>query len=231
MRNILDEKPNTELTGRLLASARFVDDEDLRGKAVLDIGCGLGWCELNFLDRGVRRIVGVEVSEGDLSTIRENIISDRLSLGVAGATHLPFVSRSFDTIVSWEVLEHIPRGDEAEMFCEVARLLRPNGVFYMSTPHRSLFSNIMDPAWWAIGHRHYSRQSLEGYAGTASMTWEVCKIKGKWWTGLSALNMYISKWLLGRPRILESLFAAREDAEHTSDGGFVSLFGKFRKLA
>ena len=37
MRNILNEKPNTELYGSAAARAHFVDDEDIQEKKVLDI--------------------------------------------------------------------------------------------------------------------------------------------------------------------------------------------------
>ena len=55
MKNILDERPSHDLSGRLLASVQFVEDIDLKDRDVLDIGCGYGWCELNFLGRGVKK--------------------------------------------------------------------------------------------------------------------------------------------------------------------------------
>jgi len=230
MKNILDERPSHDLSGRLLASVQFVDDADLKDRTVLDIGCGYGWCELNFLERGVRKIVGVEVSEKDLDTIRKNISNDRLELRVSSATSLPFEANSFDTIVSWEVIEHIPRGDEKAMISEVARVLKPGGVFYLSTPYRSFFTNILDPAWWLVGHRHYSRECLEKFASIASLKTENVKIKGGWWSLFSLLNMYISKWVLRRRPVMEKFFFEKENAEFMSDQpGFSNIFIKFRK--
>lgn len=42
MKNILSEKPNEILHGRLLASVNFVDDNDIKNKEILDIGFGYG---------------------------------------------------------------------------------------------------------------------------------------------------------------------------------------------
>lgn len=164
MKNILDEKPNENLTGRLLASVQFVSDEDVKDKNALNVGCGFGWCELNFLSRGVKQMAGIEISEEDLKTARENVVNERVKFCLGSAIQIPFPDKSFDTVVSWEVIEHIPKNTENRMFTEVARVLRSGGVFYLSTPHASFFSNILDPAWWLIGHRHYSREQLALYA-------------------------------------------------------------------
>jgi 2-polyprenyl-3-methyl-5-hydroxy-6-metoxy-1,4-benzoquinol methylase len=229
MKNILNDKPANNLSGRLMASVNFVEDIDLEDKTVLDIGCGYGWCEINFLERGVRKIVAIEVSEMDLATIQKNINNSKLELRVSSATSLPFEANSFDTIVSWEVIEHIPRGGEKAMFSEVERVLKPGGVFYLSTPHRSLFSNILDPAWWLIGHRHYSLGDFEKFTNIAQLNIDVVKIKGGWWSLLSLLNMYISKWMFRRKPILENFLSKKENIEYIKDNGFTNLFIKFRK--
>ena len=229
MINILDEKPNYELSGRLLASMRFVDDIDVKKRVVLDIGCGYGWCELNFLERDVQKIIGIEISATDLDTIKKNVRDDRLQLRVSSATKLPFESNTFDTVVSWEVIEYIPLGTEEIMFAEVSRVLKPGGVFYMSTPRLSFFSNALDPAYWLAGHRHYSQNSLFRYALHTSLIVELVKVKGGWWSLLFILNMYISKWLLRRKPLMEEFFVEMENKEYMRDAGFTNIFVKFRK--
>jgi 2-polyprenyl-3-methyl-5-hydroxy-6-metoxy-1,4-benzoquinol methylase len=47
---------------------------------------------------------------------------------------LPFASQSFDIILAFELIEHIPSVDR--FAAEVARLLRPGGVCLVSTPAR-----------------------------------------------------------------------------------------------
>lgn len=231
MKNILNEVPGRVLSGRLLASVQFVDDYDVKDKTVLDIGCGYGWCEINFLGRGAAKVVGVEVSEKDLETIRSNISNDRLELKASSATSLPFEANSFDSIVSWEVVEHIPKGTEGLMLAEVARVLRPGGAFYLSTPHRSFFTNLLDPAWWLVGHRHYSSKQLEEFANdTAILRVESVKIRGGWWSLVNILNLYISKWIFRRKPFLESFLNEMENAEYANeDAGFSNIFMKFRK--
>lgn len=231
MKNILDEVPDeTELTGRFLTSVQFVSDTDIRGKSILDIGCGFGWCEVSFLKRGAGHITGIEISEADLLTIRKNVTDERVTTTVASAIKLPFPDESFDTVVSWEVIEHIPRGTEREMFAEVARVLKKGGSFYLSTPHLSLWATLLDPAWWLLGHRHYSAFQLRRLARQASLETVTVLIRGGWWTVGSVINMYISKWLFRRPMFFGERFVSGEHLEYIGPKkGFANIFVKFQK--
>ena len=229
MKNIFFEKPTEILHGRLLTSVNFVSDEDLSGKKILDIGCGYGWCEINFLKRGVKKISAIEISENDLTTIRQNVKDERLELKEGSAIKLPFPDGSFDTIVSWEVIEHIHQNTESVMFKEVYRVLKPNGHFYLSTPHRSFFANILDPAWWLIGHRHYSVENLYKFAQKSNFRIVETKIFGSWWTLVSTLDLYIAKWLFRRSRFFNN-FLSKKESEEYSASGFVNIFMKLKKV-
>lgn len=79
------------------------------------------------------------------------------------------------------------------MFSEVTRVMKPGGVLYISTPHRSFCTNIMVPAWWLIEHMHYTKEAFEQFARKASLKTETVKIKGGWWSLFFLSNMYISK--------------------------------------
>lgn len=229
MKNIINEKPLDNLNGRLLASVKFVENADVVEKNILDIGCGFGWCELNFLNRGVSAITGLEISENNLETIRNNINDERVKLTVGDAKCLPFENKIFDTVIAWEVLEHITNGTENKMFKEVGRVLKPDGVFYFSTPHSSFFSNIMDPAWWLTGHRHYSRNELLKYVENNNFDIIKVETKGGWWVLFSILNMYISKWIFRREPFFFNEFKERENGEYKNNNGFVNIFIKLKK--
>lgn len=231
MKNIIDEKPFGELSGRHLSSVLFVRDSDIQGKNILDIGCGYGWCEVAFLEKNPKMITGIEISENDLVTIRKNVTDSRVSLAVSGATALPFPDDFFDTVVSWEVIEHIPRGTENRMFAEVSRVLKRGGGFYLSTPHLSFWSTLLDPAWWLLGHRHYSAGQLQRYANKNGLQLVEVSVRGGWWSLLSIINMYAAKWLFRRQSFFNSYFLRKEDAEYNGvrERGFANIFVYFRK--
>ncbi len=198
------------------------------GRDVLDIGCGFGWFELWALSHGVGSITGTEATAGDLETARKHIEGPGVRLEVASALDLPFDAASFDTVVCWEVLEHIPKGTEAQAFREIRRVLRPGGVLYLSTPHASVVSNVLDPAWWLIGHRHYRLATLQRLADGAGLSVEMLEVRGGVWLVGSILDLYVAKWIFRRRPFLEQLVNRRVDAELAGSGGFAGCFMKCR---
>lgn len=231
MRNILDDSPESNVHGHASYVRTFVDQTDLAGKDVLDVGCGFGWFELIALDAGVRSITGVEPTDTDLATARRHITDERVTFAVASADRLPFEDGCFDTIVMWEVLEHIPKHSEPVAFRELARVLRPGGGLYLSTPHTTTLARATDPAWWVAGHRHYSRDAVAAYARGAGLQVEQLELKGGSWQIAHMLNMYVAKWIFRRRPFLEERSLERLDRDWARPSGFAHVLLRARKDA
>jgi SAM-dependent methyltransferase len=228
LRNLVDERPTRDLHGRLAWSRSFVDPADCFDRDILDIGCGFGWFELLALDRGARSVTGVEPTAGDLTTVREYFDDERLTFTVASALELPLEDESFDTVVCWEVLEHLPKEGEPRAFGEISRVLRPGGTLYLSTPHAALLPKLTDPAWWLIGHRHYSRERLARFAQEAGLEVERLEAKGRSWEIVQTLDLYVAKWIFRRRPFFEAAIARKVDTEWERPG-FSNLFLRARK--
>ncbi len=97
---------------------------------MLDIGCGEGALlhELGFTG------IGVDINSERLMLARER----ELSVILADGANLPFNDSKFSTIVSMEVLEHIP--DMEPVIREVYRVLETDGVWVVSVPSVTLRS-------------------------------------------------------------------------------------------
>jgi ubiquinone/menaquinone biosynthesis C-methylase UbiE len=100
---------------------------DVRGKDVVDLGCGTGYFSAWLKRRGARRVVGVDVTPAQLATARE--LNEEFGLGLelieANAEETGLSDASFDLAVSLY---------GASIWCdpykwvpEAARLLRPRG--------------------------------------------------------------------------------------------------------
>ena len=98
------------------------------GATVVDLGCGRGESVDAFraADPTVRWI-GVEVGDSEYETRAD--VELRIFDGVA----LPFEDASVDLVFSKQVLEHVERPHE--LIADVARVLKPGGVFAGSTSH------------------------------------------------------------------------------------------------
>lgn len=97
--------------------------EDLRGKLILDVGCGMG----RFAEVATRwgaRVVGIDLSVA-AEVAAENLADRDASFFQADVFHLPFRDASFDFIYSIGVLHHTPNCEEAVKV--LPRLLKPGG--------------------------------------------------------------------------------------------------------
>ena len=228
MKNIIRERPSSKLIGRLKKTFDFVDIQDIKGKAILDIGCGYGWFEWNAFKKGAKEITGVEISESNLSTIKKYIKNKKFTPLVGHATEIPSGKNIYDTVVAWEVIEHIPNKSENQFFHEVNRVLKKGGSFYISTPYDVALSTYLDPAFWLIGHRHYSEKKLRQYGLKNKFTIEKVAVVGGIWTAISVINMYVSKWAFRRERFFKEFFYKKENEEYEKEG-FYNIFIKYKK--
>jgi len=79
-------------------------------------------------------IVGLEIDREHLYTSERYFEDkkDKVTFTIGDVRGLPFASRSFDLILSVDVMEHID--DDRSTFAEFFRVTRPGGMFIMHTP-------------------------------------------------------------------------------------------------
>jgi SAM-dependent methyltransferase len=101
------------------------------GADVLDAGCGVGYGSAYLADVAAR-VVGVDVSGEAIAYANERYGGPRTSFCEMDVTALEFEDASFDVVCSFETLEHVREPRAAVR--EAARVLRPEGVYVVSTP-------------------------------------------------------------------------------------------------
>jgi SAM-dependent methyltransferase len=97
--------------------------EDLAGKLVLDVGCGMGrYAEV--VSRWGARVVGIDLSAA-VEAAAKNLATYPATIFQADVFSLPFADESFDFIYSLGVLHHTPNCEQA--FKQLPRLMKPGG--------------------------------------------------------------------------------------------------------
>jgi ubiquinone/menaquinone biosynthesis C-methylase UbiE len=96
----------------------------LKGKRVLDLGCGIGRFT-NFLQSGGAEVVGVDSCRDMLALYGG---SNKVC---APVTNLPFEDESFDMVLSVWVLQFLSDTDLQIAMEEIYRILKPNGTIHM----------------------------------------------------------------------------------------------------
>lgn len=114
----------SELSGRIPA-----------GGTVLDLGCGSGVPVARALAAGGHRVTGVDISGVQIRRARELV--PQAGFIRADATALHFKAASFDAVVSFYTLIHIPLGEQLPLLEKIAGWLRPGGWFVGTTGDRA----------------------------------------------------------------------------------------------
>jgi len=106
----------------------------VRGKRVLDAGCGIGYGSKLLADAGPVAVLGVDISRDAIDIAEKQFGHDRLDFVCDDCQTLARVQGPFDVVVSFEALEHFEDGQS--FVSRVAQLLAPGGVFLVSTPNK-----------------------------------------------------------------------------------------------
>jgi len=147
---------------------------------LLDVGCGHKPYAPLFLPY-VHEYVGLDLVESPAG-------NDADVIGSVSA--LPFDDASFDTVISTQVIEHVP--EPHVMLREIARVLRPGGVVLVTAPF----------AWplHEVPHdfQRFTRYGLEYLATAAGLTVDRVDERGGLWMMMTQL---LSEYMhLHRPR-------------------------------
>ena len=159
----------------------FALPDDVRGKAILDLGCGCGDHCVSFAALGADRVVGVDISSKMLAAAEaENSLPGITYINMA-IEDIGRLSDSFDLVVSSLALHYVE--DFVGVCGNVFSLLKPDGLFVFSQEHplstcfsrgsrwtkdeqgRKLFANIADysidgerqSTWFVDGVQKYHR--------------------------------------------------------------------------
>src|ERR1700678_3885280 len=107
------------------------------GKDILDIACGVGYGSAALAGAGARSVDGVDIRPQNIAHALRTYSAPNLRFLHGDITSYGD-SRSYDLIVCFETIEHIPCCHAALRNCK--RLLRSRGMLLISSPNRLLSS-------------------------------------------------------------------------------------------
>ena len=120
----------------------------LAGKRVLEIGCGRGVGVEILLSLGAEQVTGFDLDPRMIALARQRLTKYgkpvRVFVGDAEAIDAP--DDSFDAVVDYGVIHHIPSWQQA--LKEIARVLKPGGMFYFEDLLKGLISTWPAPLFF-----------------------------------------------------------------------------------
>lgn len=109
------------------------------GKKVLDVASGEGYGSALLADAALH-VTGIDISEEAVVFARKKYNKSNLIYQQGSAAALPFESKSFDVVVSFETIEHLT--EQEAMMDELARVLRHDGLLIISSPDKLEYTDI-----------------------------------------------------------------------------------------
>ncbi|MCF8297507.1 MAG: class I SAM-dependent methyltransferase [Saprospiraceae bacterium] len=127
---------------RKIKSKYKLISKEANGNKILDIGCATGEL-LNYFKQKNWDTYGIEPNEK-----ARNFAIENYELNINGEEELKdFPDESFDVIMMWHVLEHVPLLNER--IKELKRLLKPNGVIFIAIPNPDSWDAKHYKEYWA----------------------------------------------------------------------------------
>ncbi len=122
-----------QMRDRIMADIVWRGDEQ-----VLDVGCGAGLLLIGAARQlTTGRAVGVDIWDRNLeygsspenvwANARIEVVAARIEVKDGNACDLPFPDRSFDLVLTSDMLHHLSKNDRAKAVQEMARVLKPGG--------------------------------------------------------------------------------------------------------
>jgi ubiquinone/menaquinone biosynthesis C-methylase UbiE len=137
--------------------------EHCRNRRVIEVACGTGYGAAILSGGGAESVDGFDASEEALREAQASPAVKNVAFRLGNAMHLPVANASYDLFLSLETIEHIE--DDRAFLKEVARVLRPNGVFICSTPNRAMTNpgtTISQHPFNPYHLREYTQAELNG---------------------------------------------------------------------
>ncbi|HEU4593747.1 MAG TPA: class I SAM-dependent methyltransferase [Pyrinomonadaceae bacterium] len=131
-----------------------------KSNRLLDVGCGAGSL-LEAARRAGWDAEGTEVSRPAVEHVR----AEGFEVFHGELAEANYPEAHFDVVTASEIIEHVP--EPLPMLREIARILRPGGLFWATTPHgRGLSARVLGIRWSTVSPpEHLQLFTLGGVRG------------------------------------------------------------------
>jgi ubiquinone/menaquinone biosynthesis C-methylase UbiE len=116
-----------------------ISNQFISNKVVLDIASGEGYGS-NLLSKHAKHVIGVDIDNRTIEKAKIKYKKSNLIFRTGSADKIPVEDRSIDVVISFETIEHHDK--HQEMFNEIKRVLKPDGILIMSSPDKKYHSDL-----------------------------------------------------------------------------------------
>lgn len=150
---------------------------DLAGKTVLDLGCGFGENCIRYVDKGAKRVVGVDISEKMLAVAESENSHKSIKYLKMPMEDIGELREHFDVVVSSLAIQYVE--DYQGLVNNIYNLLNDGGVLVFSQEHpiNTCFSSGSRWTKDENGRKLYANVEYYSVDGVRESTWFVDGVK------------------------------------------------------
>ena len=120
----------------------FIAGQGVKPGRSLEIGCGFGRLS-PYIAEHFEQHTAVDINSWGVSQASQ--FYPGISFSVASATELPFPDHSFDTVITWTVLQHIPNSLISKALSEIKRVANPKSLIILC--EATISAGIPEKGW------------------------------------------------------------------------------------
>lgn len=151
------------ISGSDAGIARLFPGDELKGKTVIDIGCGSGLPALSILRKGAEHVTCIDIDADSVAAARQTLSAHAPPKNWSAEVKSVFdLTGQFDVVYSWGVLHHT--GDMVRAVQKAGEAVKPGGLLAIA-----LYAKTPLCGFWRIEKRIYRKmprpiQKLVQYA-------------------------------------------------------------------
>lgn len=150
---------------------------DLKGKTVLDLGCGYGQNCIEFIEKGAKSVVGIDISKKMLDIALEENKNEFVRYIHMDMSEIEHLNQKFDFVYSSLAFHYVE--DFKKLLYNIRNLLNDNGVLLFSQEHPYTTAPKAGPIWTKdeLGNKIHYNLSDYMYSGKRHFRWFVDDIE------------------------------------------------------
>ncbi len=147
---------------------------DLKGKKVLDLGCGSGNNCMKAIELGSSFVLGIDVSQNMIDLAKKTNSNEKIKYDVLAMENIDSLNEKFDVVISSLAFHYVE--DYNKLLKDIYNLLNPNGILIFSQEHPLSTGTILNEACNSsskikLGGKEYKLISDYNVNGARNVHW------------------------------------------------------------
>lgn len=144
----------------------------VKGKKILDLGCGYGWHCKFAAEQGAARVLGIDLSSRMIEEAKKRNAGEQIEYRVCGIDEYEYPENTWDCVISNLALHYIE--DIEPIFQKIHRTLKPDGIFLFNIEHPVftagvgqdwIYTDVGTPKYWPIDNYFFSGERKTHFLG------------------------------------------------------------------